>query len=111
MQAVLDGPLCQVCGQPYEAGARVFLCASAENDGTDRSAVLGEQMVLAMDNGVMHERCIRLAIARCPVLREIRAKDALIVLSAVVDDVQCGEIDGRPQLAVHGSAATIETII
>lgn len=89
----------------------MFLCVNAENEGTDRSVVLSEQIVLAMDNGVMHERCVRLAIARCLVLREIQAKNALIVLSAVVDDVQRGEIDGRPQLAVQGSAAIIEDII
>ncbi len=110
MQAVIDDLLCQVCGQPHSIGTRIFLCVSAENEGTNRSTPLNDKMVLAMDNGVLHERCARLAIARCPVFGEIRSKGALIVLSAGVDDVERGEIDGRQQLAVKGAAAKIESI-
>jgi hypothetical protein len=110
MQAVIDGLICQVCGIGHAAADRVFMCVSTENEETSRDAVLSQLVVMPMDNGIMHEKCALLAVARCPVLREIRSKNALIVLSAPVQMVERGEFEGRQQLAVPGDSARIEDI-
>ena len=107
---VIANRLCQVCGLPHAKGERVFLCVSAENEGTNRKADLNSMTVFPMDNAVMHERCARLAVARCPALRDLAAKGALIVLSAPSESVGLGDRNGRgdDHLAVEGSEARIE---
>lgn len=108
--AVIAGKLCQVCGLGHQPGDRIIVYVSADNEGTGRDVDLADQTVFAMDNAILHDRCARLALARCPALREMKRNGALIVLSAPAESLFVGDANGKgdDHLAVPGAAATIE---
>ena len=78
---------CQVCGIPHETGADVFLCISTE--GTEYTEVPPDAVaVRAMDLAILHERCARLAVARCPVLARLRSISHLQVFKTRLEHVE-----------------------
>jgi hypothetical protein len=87
--ALLDTRMCQVCGLCHSPGDLVFLCVQTAVDDQGRYVAKPEDAtaVVPMDEGLMHERCARLALARCPRLRELRKRRSLLVLRVPVDDV------------------------
>jgi hypothetical protein len=100
---------CQVCGVPHPPGATVFLCVAMVT-GMDKPAPMPAGVVaFAMDHGILHERCARLAVGRCPRLREIRTEGRLVVLSANVDDVFCTP-DPKTDVDVMAIAADRATL-
>lgn len=89
-EEVLDGLLCQVCGEGHDPDGTAYLLvgdpASVEDgDPTGRSVRL-------MDDALMHERCARLAVARCPELRRLRGGH-LAVFRGPVDAVVAVTLD------------------
>lgn len=80
MSEVVERGLCQVCGDPAEKDEPIYVLVNLENGPAPED--LSAKTVQAMDNAVMHERCMRLAIARCPCLRRLRAADKLVLYRA-----------------------------
>jgi hypothetical protein len=87
--ALLDTRACQVCGVCHNPGDLVFLCVSTPVDAEGRPVDRPEDAtaVVPMDEALMHERCMRLAVGRCPQLLELRKMGRLLVLRVPVDDV------------------------
>jgi hypothetical protein len=87
--ALLDTRMCQVCGVCHSPGDLVFLCVQTPVDGQGQYVARPEDAtaVVPMDEGLMHERCARLALSRCPRLQHLRKERSLLVLRVPVDDV------------------------
>lgn len=87
--ALLDTRACQVCGVCHNPGDTVYLCVSTMVDADGKAVHVPEDTaaVVPMDEGLMHERCMRLAVGRCPRLVHLREERSLLVLKVPVDDV------------------------
>lgn len=87
--ALLDTRMCQVCGLCHNPGDVVFVCVDTVVDehGAPTSRPEDAASVVPMDEGLLHERCMRLAVGRCPQLVELRKMSSLLVLRVPVDDV------------------------
>lgn len=92
---VMDQKLCQVCGKGHEPGTTVFICVNLSNEPELKDCDLtdSDNAAIPMDQGVMHERCARLAVGRCPVLGALKAMGHLQVISALIEDVHLGDLD------------------
>lgn len=86
LAACAAGAVCAVCGHGYGVvddpddpgetiGEKAYALARAVPDDTGPDSA-----VRAMDNAVMHERCLRLALARCPALLKLTREGVLLVL-------------------------------
>lgn len=71
--ACASGAICAVCGLGYDDDDDAYVLVHAMEAPEDLSAV----DVQAMDNGILHFRCLRLALGRCPKLRSLRDQGAL----------------------------------
>lgn len=92
--ACASGAVCAVCGDGYPAGADAY--ALALTDRVDPLTDLSDGVLRPMDNAVMHERCLRLALAWCPELARKHAAGALVCVrvpanAAVVEPNEDGD--------------------
>jgi hypothetical protein len=77
MAEVVERGLCEVCGEPAAKDELVYLLVNLANGPIPDD--LSTKVVQAMDNAVMHERCMRLAVGRCPCLRKLRTEGDLVL--------------------------------
>lgn len=108
MLAVVFGLLCQVCGEGHYADEAVFMFVNDEPKGNSGVA-------LAMDNAVMHERCAKLTLGRCPGVNGVMMKGPFYILVAcsnnieIIYDHEDEERSDEPRLAVQLDKAKIMT--
>ena len=93
---MLELGLCQVCGLGHEEGGEVLMLVN-ESRVPDGDPAGFE--VLAMDDAIMHRRCYRLAVGRCPALRDLRRAGDLQAVVAPVEALSKFEDDqtGEPR--------------
>lgn len=98
LQACGTGAVCAVCGEGYQADEKAYAVTRPPDDVTlepgdiitpAEQAADGEPgLITAIDNGVLHRRCARLALVWCPKLRELLEDGELVVLEVVAHDVE-----------------------
>jgi hypothetical protein len=76
--ACASGAVCAVCGEGYEDDETAYVLVTATEAPPDMAAV----DVRAMDNGVLHKRCVQLALAMCPKLKSMIADATLGIVEA-----------------------------
>lgn len=91
MKEVVDWAKCQVCGDCHKPWEVVYLLVNKDLTGEPPSNLEGK-MLQAMDNAVMHERCVKLATGRCPALRQMRDDGKLILFAAYWRDIKIYDI-------------------
>ncbi len=101
--------LCQVCGEGHEPDDTVYLLV---NDPTEPGTDVSFAWAVAIDDAIMHERCLRLAAGRCPALKRLRAEGKLRVVTCPARAVsahtfEIGEEAGEPRLAADGEHCTV----
>jgi hypothetical protein len=89
LQQLRTKKLCQVCGEDHAVGSTVYMCGSAR----EKPDLAEGCYVMAMDDGVLHERCARLAVKMCPRLRELNDQGLLRVVGVPLEDVALFEDD------------------
>jgi hypothetical protein len=77
LQACASGAICAVCGLGYREAERAYVLVKDEEQHT---SIPEGVMIQAMDNAVMHRRCLVLALGRCPKLLELRREGKLKVI-------------------------------
>lgn len=86
------GKICAVCGEAN--GATAYILIRAKNQPADLSSVRAQ----AMDNGVLHRKCLMLALKHCPellrlqkrgLLQIVKCKTAEIRARATLDGAKC----------------------
>ena len=100
--ALLDTRTCQVCGVCHNPGDVVYMCVDTPVGADGLSVDRPEDATAAvpMDEALMHERCMRLAVGSCPRLLRLQRESRLLVVSVVVDgtfvrdDEQVVPLDG-----------------
>ena len=86
---VLYNKLCQVCGKKHEKGSLVYICVDGKDSYLSAEAVaFHDRYVVPMDHGIMHERCFRLALARCPKLKEKKKEGELVCVSTQIENIR-----------------------
>lgn len=85
--AVRKYRLCQVCGEKHAPDAPVYLVVNAEDNNLQSSQIQHTTLALTMDDSALHERCLRLAQARCPRLRALRESGHLRILKTTIKHV------------------------
>lgn len=98
MVACATGAICAVCGLDYDDGEVAYALVKRRDE---LPADLTGGAVKAMDNAVMHRRCLLLSLKRCPRLAQLRVCGLLKVVrtvgnrarprrgKAVIDGVYC----------------------
>lgn len=75
---VAKGRTCQVCGQKLRSTCIAFVSVDDPVDMIPPGTALADDDgIHAMDHGLLHERCARLALAWCPELNRLRAEHRL----------------------------------
>ena len=90
MTEVVDYALCQVCGLGHNPMSFVYFFVNLEVGPIPDS--LEDKMVQAMDNAVLHERCMKLATGRCPALRDLIERSKLVMYRSRWKNVKIHEI-------------------
>lgn len=103
MAEVVDRGLCEVCGIAASPADYVYFLVNLENGPIPEN--MAEKVVQTMDNAVMHHRCLRLALGRCPALRSLKAKGMLVIYRALWGDVGVYSADDEDVLGVDGDKA------
>jgi len=104
---VLTEKICQVCGEGHEFEDTVYLVIN------DEQSVAGEDITdkwaMAVDDGILHERCLRLAAGRCPRLKRLRSEVRLVIVSCKLEAVQLNyeEEYERERLMADGAQAVV----
>jgi hypothetical protein len=75
--AAATGAVCAVCGLDYLEDEPAWVLV--QSDEPIPEEILPEGEVHPMDNGIMHRRCLVLALRHCPALRRIRAEGRLYI--------------------------------
>lgn len=109
-----DKRLCQVCGEGHDPGARVVLFLTGDlrsrwnfdpfRSPEEWSADLRSEVVLrCLDDGILHDRCAKLAVGTCPHLKRARDGERLFGFTVPVEDVHLhkGGVDYLYALAEH----------
>lgn len=105
MSEVVDYGLCQICGLEPEPNEKVYLFVNLESG--PKPEQMEDKIVQAMDNAILHERCMRLAIGRCPCLKKLRANKMLVMYSTVYSNVKIFTADDDGDiLGVDGELVT-----
>lgn len=76
--------LCQVCGNGHRKHASVWLFVVDAEHREETHEVWAQ----AMDEGLLHERCARLAYDNCPELRRLHEAGTLVVLEAPLSRIE-----------------------
>lgn len=71
--------ICQVCGEGHEPDGEIWLMVNEPRREELPEPRDGKE-ALAMDDALLHPRCAKLALGRCPGLKELRDQDRLTVL-------------------------------
>lgn len=88
VRRILYNKLCQVCGKKHAKGSTVFICLDADKSYlSTEGQEFHDSYAIPMDHGILHERCFKLAIAFCPLLKAKRASNQLLCLSASIEDI------------------------
>lgn len=74
--ACASGAICAVCGGDYGDDEPAYVLVQS----AEKPLAVAEVDVQAMDNGILHKRCLQLALARCPKLRSLHAGGLLLVV-------------------------------
>lgn len=89
VRRILYNKLCQVCGKKHAKGSRVFMCVDGKDSYLSADAKEFHKLyVVPMDHGIMHERCFRLALARCPKLKEKKLSGELVCVSTQIENIR-----------------------
>lgn len=102
--AAASGSICAVCGGDYLDDVKAYSVVR-KSIGVDLSAV----EVQPMDNGIMHKRCLQLALAKCPRLRELSAEDSIEVVSVPGNSTRIEIVDGKHMARIDGKLCRIVT--
>lgn len=102
--ACASGAVCAVCGEGYADDEPAYVLVTA----TDAPADIASVDVQAMDNGILHKRCVQLALAMCPKLKSMIAEGRLQIVSTtgnnasvIIDD------EGTPKARVDGADCAV----
>lgn len=117
LQACASGAVCAVCGLGYQADEKA-LAITRPPDGLQLqpgdvvSPADGFDGITPIDNGILHRRCARLALAYCPKLNELLEDDDLIVLEVVAHDaapefLDLDRADGKVMLTATFAEGTV----
>lgn len=101
--AAASGEVCAVCGGDYAPDELHYLLVN-EPPGPPPSPSPGHRVLArAMDSGILHRRCLRLAVAVCPRLLALRAAGELVVLRARRESVESHveTADGEERVAAY----------
>jgi hypothetical protein len=90
MSLVVEYALCQVCGLGHNPMGFVYFFVNLEVGPIPIN--LEDKIVQAMDNAVLHESCMKLAVGRCPALRDLLAREMLVMYRARWKCVKIHEI-------------------
>lgn len=104
MTACASGAVCQVCGLGYDDDETAFVLVRREGDNPPD---LSKVVVEAMDNGVLHERCLRVALAWCPRLKKLRADGMLRAVTVEAHAARFKRIKGHPTATFAGTDCQI----
>ena len=102
---VIVKKLCQVCGEGHGPNDIAYVLVK---DKPLPDADISWAWAQAMDDGVLHERCLRLAVGRCPKLKALRAAGELAIIACPAHAIRCradGEEGGR--LMADGDHCTV----
>lgn len=91
MSEVVEWAKCQVCGLSHKPWEIVYFLVNRDITGETPSNLEGK-VIQAMDQAVMHERCMKLATGRCPVLCNLRGREALVLYAAYWRDVKIYDV-------------------
>lgn len=121
LQACGTGSVCAVCGEGYQEDEKALLLVNTPvgpNGGRflpgDVIAPDGDGgIITGIDNGVMHVRCARLALAYCPKLRQLLEDDDIVCIEVVAHSATPAFLDiaeaDRPVLtATYDSGLVVE---
>ncbi len=118
-RACASGAICPVCGCGYDDNETAYALLSLRQlEGTPLAEALRSDLewpldghdVSPMDNSVMHTKCCRLALAKCPHLTMLMAENELFVIQLPANscDVVPGDaIDPRPHGIINGADCTV----
>lgn len=92
MLRVAGGWVCQVCGLRFAPDEKTYCVVNIGPDEPVRVPV-GDCLpdglgVHAMDHGLLHDRCLRLALAWCPELKRLREVGELVVCEVPAGSVE-----------------------
>lgn len=87
---------CQVCGEGYDDGDRVVIFQSGPLRDQETGGELGygtpftdaKVLLVAKDNGILHERCAKLAVGFCPHLKKANAEGRLCAFTVPLSDLR-----------------------
>lgn len=90
---ILYNKLCQVCGKKHAKGSTVFMCLDSDKSYlSPYGQEFHNSYAIPMDKGIMHERCFRLAIAICPLLKAKRELKELLCLSTQLECISIAHV-------------------
>lgn len=75
--ACASGAVCAVCGLGFQNDETAYSLVKEKEQPPEVSGVQ------AMDNAVMHDRCVRLSLKVCPKLNELRAAGELYLVKVL----------------------------
>lgn len=88
--ACASGAVCAVCGLGFQADETALLLVNPPQGPNVGRFMPGDVIspadggvITSIDNGVMHRRCTRLALAYCPKLVELLEADDLVVVEVI----------------------------
>lgn len=101
--ACASGAICAVCGGDYDDDEDAYVLVKS----AERPKVMADVAVHALDNGVLHRRCLLLALARCPKLRELDRDGVLQILRAKGNSARFVIEDGEAHAVLDGADCEI----
>jgi hypothetical protein len=97
--ACASGAICAVCGGDYAETEDAYVLVKAADQPRNMAAV----EVHAMDNGILHRRCVLLAMARCPELRRLAVAGVLQVVKTKGNSARIAIRGGEAKAVVDGA--------
>lgn len=81
LRRAASGKICAVCGLDHQPTDAAYIVVSGPKPPHDV-----ETLAQAMDNAVMHLRCLKLAVGKCPTLLRMIRENRLLVLEVISED-------------------------
>lgn len=113
--------LCQVCGVQLDAESVVFVDGGRASKRRHRDTDFATVLCRAMDDAVMHPRCARLAVGRCPRLQKLQREErfmAYIGPTSKIEEYDAPESEHDPDrratltfMALDGPASRVFDLI